>query len=134
MFLVAHVSTGVQIYKCDGKAWTFVAPEADLVGDNGKLIISTAPGRCGRRRTAAVLRRGAGEGDGRPDRDSLAPAQGHEPTQSPTATGWRAPPSSNGSTPTAASHRRIRCNAATSGTEKRVPYKADYFFYKATGA
>ena len=26
-----------------------------------------------------------------------------------------------------------RCNGSTSGTVKEVPYKADYFFWKATG-
>src|SRR5690349_966963 len=36
-YLVAH-AVGVQIYRCDGNAWTFVAPRADLYGDNWKRI------------------------------------------------------------------------------------------------
>ena len=41
MFLVGH-AVGVQIYSCNatasGFAWGFVAPRADLYGDNGKLV------------------------------------------------------------------------------------------------
>jgi hypothetical protein len=43
VFLVAKVSTGVQIYRCDGKAWVFDHPEATLVG-NGKEIIQHSAG------------------------------------------------------------------------------------------
>src|SRR5436190_20750582 len=43
VFLVGH-ATGVQIYSCNatatGYGWTFVAPRADLYGDNGKLIVT----------------------------------------------------------------------------------------------
>jgi hypothetical protein len=42
IFLVAH-ATGVQIYKCtntpNGPAWTLLAPEANLVGNNDKNVI-----------------------------------------------------------------------------------------------
>ena len=41
VFLVGH-AVGVQIYSCNvtasGFAWGFVAPRADLYGDNGKLV------------------------------------------------------------------------------------------------
>ncbi len=43
VFLVGH-GVGVQIYSCNatssGFGWGFVAPRADLYGDNGKLIIT----------------------------------------------------------------------------------------------
>src|SRR3954465_14480081 len=39
LVLVGH-ALGAQIYQCDGAgAWTFVAPEALLVDDRGRLII-----------------------------------------------------------------------------------------------
>ena len=39
MFLIGH-AVGVQIYSCNGVVWSFVAPRANLVDDQGKLIIS----------------------------------------------------------------------------------------------
>ena len=39
VFLVGH-AVGVQIYSCKGAVWGFVAPRANLYGDNGKLIIT----------------------------------------------------------------------------------------------
>src|SRR4051812_37138031 len=49
VFFVGH-ATGVQIYACNGSAWTFVAPRADLFNDAGKLKIThfggpTGPGQ-----------------------------------------------------------------------------------------
>ena len=37
VFLVGH-AVGVQIYSCNGERWSFVAPRADLYGDNGNLV------------------------------------------------------------------------------------------------
>src|SRR4030095_14861957 len=39
VFLVGH-AVGVQIYSCNGVAWGFVAPRANLYDDHGKLIIT----------------------------------------------------------------------------------------------
>src|SRR6188472_1987880 len=39
VFLVGH-AVGVQIYSCNGVAWGFVAPRANLYNDHGKLIIT----------------------------------------------------------------------------------------------
>jgi hypothetical protein len=135
LFLTAHVSTGVQIYKCDGKAWTFVAPEADLVGDTGQLII----------------KHGAGPVWTATDGSSVKGAVEQRATVNPTAIPWLrlravSPTAVPGGDRLAGTTfiQRVntegglaptdRCNGATSGTEKRIPYKADYFFYKATGA
>src|SRR4051812_39784121 len=38
VFMVGH-ATGVQIYSCNGTAWTFVAPRANLYNNGGKLKI-----------------------------------------------------------------------------------------------
>ena len=57
VFLVGH-AVGVQIYSCNatptGYSWAFVAPQANLYDDNGKLVVTTSPGRRGKRRTAAM--------------------------------------------------------------------------------
>jgi hypothetical protein len=135
VFLLARVSTGVQIYKCDGKAWTFVAPEADLVGDNGQLII----------------KHGAGPVWTATDGSSVKGAVEQRATVDPTAIPWLrlgavSPTAVPGGDRLAGTTfiQRVntegglaptdRCNGATSGKEKRVPYKADYYFYKKTGA
>jgi hypothetical protein len=39
VFMVGH-ATGVQIYSCNGTAWTFVAPRASLYNEGGQLKIS----------------------------------------------------------------------------------------------
>ena len=36
----AHHAIGVQIYACNGTAWTFVAPRANLYDEHGKFRIS----------------------------------------------------------------------------------------------
>jgi hypothetical protein len=134
VFLVARVSRGVQIYKCDGKAWTFVRPEADLVGDNGQLII----------------KHGAGPIWTATDGSSVKGAVEERATVDPTAIPWlrlkaiEPKAGANGDRLAGTTFiQRVntqgglaptdRCNGATSGAEKRVDYKADYFFYKATG-
>src|SRR3954451_16698503 len=38
VFTVGH-ATGVQIYACNGAAWTFVAPRANLYNNGGKLKV-----------------------------------------------------------------------------------------------
>jgi hypothetical protein len=132
LFLTAHVSTGVQIYKCDGKAWTFVAPEADLVDDSGKVIIKHSAGP---RWTATDGSRVLGS-----VKDRANGAPGAIPWLLLSAT----TEVSGGRLTNTTYIQRIntqdglaptdRCNGSTAGTEKRVPYKADYLFYKPTGA
>ena len=39
VFLVGH-GVGFQMYACNGTAWSFVAPRADLFADNGQLIVT----------------------------------------------------------------------------------------------
>ena len=125
--LVYHVyATGVQIYRWNG-SWAFVAPEAVLSADaggkskvgthyagptwesvSGSKVVGTVAERC----TASADRHplAVAHGDGHGARDlparHLHPAREH---------GGRAPPATSGS---------------TTGEEARVPYTAEYFFYR----
>jgi hypothetical protein len=127
-FLVGHVSTGVQIYKCDGTSWTFVAPRADLVDDNGQLIIKHFAGPTWQATDGSSVVAGRVDGV----------------TVDPNAIPWLLTTAGSGGNLLAPTTyiQRINtvgglaptqaCNAAKSGTLKEVPYKADYFFYKST--
>src|SRR5206468_5881209 len=134
VFLVGH-AVGVQIYSCDGTAWAFVAPRANLYGDNGKLVVthfvgptwqtkdgSTVIGQVVNRVTVDAtaipwLLLSAASTAAGPDGDRLV-----ETTyiQRIATTGGVAPPAAD-------------CNATTAGTQAEVPYTADYYFWKHTG-
>ena len=133
-FLVGHVSTGVQIYKCDGSAWSFVAPRADLVDDTGQLIIKHFAGPTWQEA---------------PDGSSVVATRVYGVTVDKTAIPWlkleatktTAGRGGNLLAPTTFIQRintvgglapTEPCNAGRSGTVKEVPYGADYFFYKST--
>jgi hypothetical protein len=136
--MVAH-AVGVQIYRCTAAArgfgWSFVAPRADLYGDNGKHLGTHFGGPTWQARDASmvVARRVAGvnvepaaidwlllaatstaPGD---DGDRLA---GTTYIQRTATTGGLAPAPTD-------------CNATTAGAQAEVPYTADYRFWKATG-
>ncbi len=140
VFLIAH-ATGVQIYKCTdattGPAWTLLAPEANLVGNNDKNVIvkhsagptwtatdgSTAtkdpltanksePGAAGAI-PWLLIKTNAAAG---PNGDRLARTTF---IQRINTVGGLAPTSG--------------CSASTLGTESRVGYEADYVFWQATG-
>jgi hypothetical protein len=138
LFLVGH-AVGVQIYKCndtaDGYRWSFVGPRAELYGDNGKLIAThfggpTWQGTDGRTAAGTLVRPVlvdpnaipwlllSAKGTPGPDGDRLA---GTTYIQRIATTGGLIPPAGE-------------CNAGTAGTENEVPYTADYYFWKATGA
>jgi len=135
VFLVGH-GVGVQIYSCNGVVWGFVAPRANLYDDHGKLIIthfggptwqakdgSSVVGRVEANITVDAsaipwLRLSAASTAAGPDGDRLV-----ETTyiQRIATTGGLAPPAAE-------------CNATTAGTVAEVPYTADYYFWKKTGA
>ena len=132
-FLVGHVSTGVQIYKCDGKAWTFVAPRADLVDDKGQLIIKHFAGPTWQATDGSSVI--AGRVDGVTVDPNAIPWLLLKATKTTAGRGGNllAPTTFiqrintvGGLAPTEA------CNAAKSGTVREVSYGADYFFYKST--
>ncbi len=138
LYLVGH-AVGVQIYTCaetpTGYAWSFVAPRADLYGDNGKLlsthfagptwqardgsfVVAAVDGRATVAGTIPWLRlaavsTGAGSGG-----DRLA---GTTYIQRLATTGGLAPAAAG-------------CGAGTVGTIAEVPYTADYTFWKRQGA
>ena len=129
-FLVGH-GIGVQIYACDGVAWTFVAPRADLFADNGQLIISHFGGPSwqagdGSTVVGTVLKKVT------PDQTavpwlllSAAPAPGSKPGRLDQTTFIQRVNTTGGLTPPASD-----CNAATASTRVEVPYSADYYFWK----
>jgi FtsP/CotA-like multicopper oxidase with cupredoxin domain len=129
-FLVGH-AVGVQIYTCNGVAWSFVAPRANLFADNGQLIVTHFAGPSWQARDGSTV---VGTLVNRATVDSTAiqwlllsasPAPDSKPgrldrttfIQRVNTTGGLAPPASE-------------CTAATAGTQAEVPYTADYYFWK----
>ena len=134
LFLVGH-AVGVQIYKCTATGWSFAGPRAELYGDNGKLITthfggptwqatdgSSAKGTLVRPApvdpTAIPWLLLSAKGTPGADGDRLA---GTTFIQRIATTGGLIPPAGE-------------CNEETTGDESQVPYTADYYFWKATGA
>lgn len=136
VFLVGH-AVGVQIYSCNGVVWGFVAPRANLYDDKGKLIITHFGGPTwqamdgsrvvGRLDAPPVtvdstaipwLRLAAASTAAGPDGDRLVATTY---IQRIATTRGLAPPATE-------------CNATTAGTVAEVPYTADYYFWKRTGA
>lgn len=134
VFLVGH-ATGVQIYTCNGFAWSFAGPRADLYADNGKLVTthfggptwqardgSSVVGQVEQRATVdptAIpwLKLSAASVSAGPDGDRLA---GTTFIQRIATTGGLAPAPQT-------------CGAANAGATQEVPYTSDYWFWKATG-
>jgi hypothetical protein len=136
LFLVGH-AVGVQIYACSatesGFGWRFVAPRADLYGDNGKLVATHFGGPTWEARDGSKvvgqrddgvtvdptaipwLRLVATSTVSGLDGDRLARTTFIQRT---ATTGGLAPPAAD-------------CNAETAGTVDEVPYTADYHFWKA---
>jgi len=134
VFLVGH-AVGVQIYSCNGVAWGFVAPRANLYDDHGKLIITHFGGPTwqatdGSRvvgqlvdsvtvdATAIPWLLLSASTTAGPDGDRLVATTY---VQRIATTGGLAPPAAE-------------CNATTVGTVAEVPYTADYYFWKHTGS
>ena len=136
IFLVGHAK-GVQIYTCDGKGgWGSSVPRADLVDDNGKLIVqhSKGPTWTSTADHSAVL--------GKKEASADSPAPGPAipwlllsttpvvgaPTGLLTDTKFIQRVNTQGGTQPPAAE----CKAQTSGKVVERPYKADYYFWKAT--
>jgi hypothetical protein len=139
VFLVGH-AVGVQIYACNATAsgftWSFVAPRADLFGDNGKLVASHFDGPTWRAQDGSTVR---------------AARRGDPLTVDPTAIPWlllstvstTAGQDGDRLTHTTFIQRTAttggqppapgKCNADTARTTVEVPYTADYHFWKSTG-
>ena len=135
VFLVGH-ATGVQIYTCNGSAWTLLAPRADLFGDAGQLIATHFGGPTWQAR----------------DGSSVTAKRVNGVTVDPTAIAWlllKADPPVAGAdgdrlgrttfiqrtaTTGGLAPAPATCTAATAGTTVEIPYTADYHFWKSTGA
>jgi hypothetical protein len=132
VFLVGH-AVGVQIYSCNGAGWTFVAPRANLYGENGQLLTTHFAGPRWQAKDGSIAVGSRVDGvtvdptaipwlllsaqsTAGPDGDRLA---GTKFIQRINTAGGLAPPASD-------------CNAGTAGTTQEVPYTADYVFWKAT--
>jgi hypothetical protein len=134
VFLVGH-ATGVQIYTCNGAAWSPAVPRASLYGDNGKLIISHFAGPTWQAKDGSQVL-GTVVDKVIVDRTAI-PWVLLSARTTPGADGDRLVDTTfvqrintaGGLTPPAAD-----CNAATAGNVVEVPYTADYFFWKHTGA
>ena len=130
VFLITH-GVGVQIYACNGIAWTFVAPRADLFTDNGQLVIHHFGGPSWQAK----------------DGSTVVGTVVNKVTPDRTAIPWLllsaqlAPDSKPGRLANTSFIQRIDtvggvqpaatdCNAATAGTVVEVPYTADYVFWK----
>ena len=127
LYLKAH-AVGVQIYSCNGTAWTLSGPRADLYDRRGKRIGTHFAGPTWQTK----------------DGSKVVGARVSGVNVDPTAIDWlllsatsttRAPRpttyiqrvnTTGGLVPPAAD-----CNAGTTGTVKEVPYTADYHFLKA---
>ena len=134
VFLIGH-ATGVQIYTCDGSTWSSAVPRANLYDDNGKLIIThfrgpTWQAKDGSQAVGTVVAKVTPDPRAipwvllsttttpGPDGDRLVDTTF---IQRINTTGGLTPPATD-------------CNAATAGTVVEVPYTADYYFWKHTGA
>ena len=149
-FLVAP-GKGVQIYKCTKNTdpatsgttpfkWTFDHPEATLVGDNGKEIIQHSAGptwqaKDGSKVVAAVEERATPDATAIPwlrlKATSTAAGSGGDRL---VATTFIQRVNTKGGVAPAPTDPTNPCNASTVGKQQaRVDYKADYYFWKATG-
>jgi Protein of unknown function (DUF3455) len=135
-YLLAH-ATGVQIYTCSstaaGPKWRLLAPRATLYGDNGQLIGTHFGGPTWQARDGSFVKAQRVDGvtvdpdaipwlllkattqSAGPDGDRLAATTF---IQRISTTGGMEPPAAD-------------CNDATAGSEREIPYTADYRFWKA---
>jgi hypothetical protein len=138
LFLIGH-AVGVQIYSCNatpaGVAWGFVAPRANLYNDHGKLIVTHFAGPTWQAKdgSAVVGQRVDGV---TVDATSIpwlllsaaSTSVGQDGDRLTKTTFIQRIATTGGLAPAAGA-----CNAATVGTQREIPYTADYTFWKAKG-
>jgi FtsP/CotA-like multicopper oxidase with cupredoxin domain len=126
-YLDVH-AVGVQIYSCDGSAWTFVAPRATLY-DRGRRFGTHFAGPTWQAKGGSTV----------------VGSRVNGVNVDPTAIDWlllSARPTAEGRLGKTTFIQRIKttggrapaaadCNAATAGTQVEIPYTADYVFWKA---
>jgi hypothetical protein len=139
VFLVGH-AVGVQIYSCNSTAsgfnWGLVAPRADLYDDHGKLIVKHFGGPTWRAKDGSTV---VGRREQQVTVDASAipwlllskasATAGEGGDRLVSTTFIQRIATTGGVAPAAA-----ECDATTAGAEVEIPYTADYYFWKATGA
>ena len=138
VFLVGH-AVGVQIYACNatssGFGWALVAPRANLYDDTGKLVVThfggpTWQAKDGSKVVGQVVDRVTVDATAIPWLLlSAASTSGSEGDRLTDTTFIQRIATTGGLIPPAAD-----CNATTAGTASEVPYTADYYFWKRSGA
>ena len=129
-FLIGKVSTGFQIYKCTASKWTFDHPEATLVTGGQEIAHDAGPTWTAVTDKSAVKgARKAGVPSPTPGAIdwlllSATPADGAPKGLLTDTTFIQRVNTTGGITPT---------RACAEGEFERVPYTADYYFYKAAG-
>jgi hypothetical protein len=133
VFLVGH-GTGVQIYKCDGTAWKFVAPRADLVGDNGMLVATHFAGptwqaRDGSDVVGSVAKKAMVDATAVPWLllSAASTAAGPDGDRLVSTTYIQRVATTKGLAPSTG------CDATTVDKVAEIGYTADYYFWKKTG-
>jgi hypothetical protein len=130
LYLKAHAA-GVQVYSCNGQAWTFVAPRADLFDRRGKLLGTHFGGPTWQAKDGSkvVASRVSGVNVDPTAIDWLKlSATSTTPGRFGSTTFIQRVNTGGGLAPAAAD-----CHAGTTGTVKEVPYTADYHFWRRHG-
>jgi hypothetical protein len=129
-YLIGH-GVGVQIYACDGVAWNFVAPRADLFDKNGNLIIHHFGGPSWQAKDGSTVV-GTVVAKATVDRTAIpwlllsaAPAPNTHPGRLALTTFIQRVATVGGNAPDAS-----ECTAASAGTRVEVPYTSDYVFWR----
>jgi hypothetical protein len=134
VFLVGHVSTGVQTYTCKAGSWGTSVPTAELVDDSRKVIVTHGAGPTWTATDGSSVK-GAVQQRVTIDQTAIpwlllsaAPVVG-APTGLLTDTTFIQRVNTTGGLAPAAAD----CIAATEGKKVDVTYGADYYFYRAAG-
>jgi hypothetical protein len=130
LYLKAH-ATGVQIYSCNGQAWSFSGPRADLYDRHGKLLGTHFAGPTWQAKDGSKVIAARVDGvnvDPTAIDWLLLSATSTTPGRFGTTTYIQRVNTTGGLVPPAAD-----CNASTAGTVEEVPYTADYRFFKRHG-
>jgi hypothetical protein len=135
VFLVGHVlkGAGVQIYKCVGTGWVFDAPSATLSADNDKNIVEHGRGPTWTAKDVStvggtVLQRATVDPTAIPwlKLQAVSPTAGADGDRLAHTTFIQRVNTVGGLQPAGT------CDPTVT-PEARVPYQADYYFWKATG-
>jgi Protein of unknown function (DUF3455) len=126
LFLRGHAA-GVQIYSCNGTAWTFVAPRANLFDDHGRLIVTHFAGPTWEAKDGSQVK---GQVVNPSPVDGAIPwlllsATSTTPGRLGGTTFIQRVNTTGGVAPVAGT-----CTAANSDATAEVPYTADYYFWR----